>query len=246
MIRIRADLHIHSCLSPCASLELSPSRIVELAVRHGIKLIALTDHHSSLNCPTIARICAGIDNIRCLYGMEITTQEEAHVLALFDDTDAALEFGKAVFAALPVVKYDPDRQGDQVVVDENEIITGGVENYIGGDLATSYSLETLIPEIHSAGGLAIPSHIDRPYFSIMSQIGYLPEYDYDAIEVTKRYYNSSDKPDVLRKYPLITNSDAHAPEMIGTNFHELEFDCAVKEIGIDALRAAFQRRVVRT
>ena len=245
MIRIRADLHIHSCLSPCASLELSPSRIVELAVRNGIKLIALTDHHSALNCPTIKCICDGIDDIRCLYGMEITTQEEVHVLALFDNTDTALDFGKAIYAALPVLKYDPDKQGDQVVVDENEIIIGGVENYIGGDLATSFSLEALIPEIHSAGGLAVPSHIDRPYFSIMSQIGYMPEYDYNAIEVTKRYFNSADKPDVLNKYPLITNSDAHAPEMIGTNFHELEFDCALKDINLDALRAAFQRRVVR-
>jgi predicted metal-dependent phosphoesterase TrpH len=224
---------------------MSPSRIVELAVINGIKLIALTDHHSALNCPTIKRICDAREDIRCFYGMEITTQEEVHVLALFDDTYPALKFGELIQSALPILKNDPAKFGDQVVVDEHEIITGAVENYIGGDLATSFPLEKLIPEIHSAGGLTVPSHIDRPYFSIISQIGYLPEYDYDAIEVTKRFLNAEPKSDILKKYPLITNSDSHAPEMVGTNFHELEFDCTLREIGLDSLREAFLRRVIR-
>ncbi|OHD54599.1 MAG: hypothetical protein A2Y33_04320 [Spirochaetes bacterium GWF1_51_8] len=238
---VKADLHIHSCLSPCANLEMSPSRIVEEAVRAGLGLIAISDHHSCLNCTALDKICASRSDIRCLFGMEIATAEEIHVLSIFDNLSLALEFGKKVYASLPSLQNDPERYGDQVYVDENDVIVGEVENYIGGDIASSYSLEALIPAIHRAGGLAIPSHIDRPYFSILSQLGYIPLYDYDAIEVTPSA--KSIPVEVLNRYPVIYNSDSHVPETIGKTFHELEFDCGLKEIGIAELKKAFEKRI---
>ncbi|HNX58188.1 MAG TPA: PHP domain-containing protein, partial [Spirochaetota bacterium] len=63
---LRADLHIHSCLSPCGSLDMSPSRIVERAVESGLDVIALTDHNSALNCPALEEAARGYGRLRCL------------------------------------------------------------------------------------------------------------------------------------------------------------------------------------
>ena len=97
---MKFDLHIHSCLSPCASLEMSPSGIVERAVAAGMDGIALTDHQSARNTPAIAE-CAKRAGLKCLYGLEVCTAEEVHTLALFDTVAQALEMTEWVYAALP-------------------------------------------------------------------------------------------------------------------------------------------------
>lgn len=48
-----ADLHIHTCLSPCGSLEMSPSEIVRRSLAKGLDAIAITDHNTTLQCPEI-------------------------------------------------------------------------------------------------------------------------------------------------------------------------------------------------
>ena len=113
----KADLHIHSCLSPCASLEMSPSAIVEKAKSAGLDLIAITDHNSALNAPALRDVCVRTGGIHALFGMEVTTAEEIHCLALFDNPDKALELGKYIYSLLPEVKNKADKYGDQVYVD---------------------------------------------------------------------------------------------------------------------------------
>lgn len=44
-----ADLHIHTCLSPCGSLEMSPSEIVRRSLAKGLDAIAITDHNTPYN-----------------------------------------------------------------------------------------------------------------------------------------------------------------------------------------------------
>ena len=44
-----ADLHIHTCLSPCGSLEMSPSEIVRRSLAKGLDAIAITDHNTTHN-----------------------------------------------------------------------------------------------------------------------------------------------------------------------------------------------------
>ena len=84
-----ADLHNHSCLSPCGSLELSPRRLLEIAAAKGIRVLALTDHNSSLNCPAFAKLCPQFGVIP-IFGMEATASEEIHVLCLFTNLAAAM------------------------------------------------------------------------------------------------------------------------------------------------------------
>ena len=40
------DLHIHSCLSPCADNDMTPSNIAGMASLKGLDIIALTDHNT--------------------------------------------------------------------------------------------------------------------------------------------------------------------------------------------------------
>ena len=118
---MKFDLHIHSCLSPCASLEMSPAALVEAAVKAGMDGIALTDHQSAKNTPAIAE-CARRAGLKCLYGIEVQTAEEVHTVALFDTVEAALALTDWVYAALPRRKNDPDTFGDQPVVTWDEDI----------------------------------------------------------------------------------------------------------------------------
>ena len=69
---ILTDLHIHSCLSPCADDTMTPAAIVKAAKDAGLELIAITDHNSARNCPAVAAEAekAGIGFIP---GIEVTT-----------------------------------------------------------------------------------------------------------------------------------------------------------------------------
>ncbi len=70
--------------------------------------------------------------------------------------------------------------------------------------ALTASIDQIEAEAHRLGGLFIPAHIDRPSFSITSQLGFIPEDLYiDAVEVTGKIQ------ELL--YPAIRNSDAHHP-----------------------------------
>ncbi|MFA6508810.1 MAG: PHP domain-containing protein [Treponemataceae bacterium] len=213
---ILADLHNHSCLSPCGSLEMSPRLITSLARARGVSLLALTDHNSSLNCPAFAAACKA-EGILPLFGMEATVMEELHVLCLFGSLDAALAFSAEWYNLLPLIPNDPSRLGDQVYVDEEENIIGEVEKYLG--VAAEVYLDDLGPRVASYGGIVIPAHVDRPAFSMTSQLGFVVDGPWAALECV-RLPSSVD----TRGYPLTTSSDAHYPEHVGRRPFELDID----------------------
>lgn len=239
-----ADLHLHSCLSPCGSLESSPAVIATIAKERGLDLIALTDHNSSLNCPAFAENCrrAGISP---LFGMEATSSEEAHCLCLFSSLETALAFGKLIAERLIPVPNDPEQWGDQIVVNADEEIEAEESNLLIN--ATTVSVEELCNLVHEYGGLFIPAHVDRNAFSLMSQLGFVPPGNYDALEIYRETTNlrtvrlkpqiivagspewqkcqlppeagHTNRTDILLP-SLICNSDAHYPEDIGKRrFH---------------------------
>lgn len=213
---ILADLHNHSCLSPCGSLEMSPRLIASLARARGVDLIALTDHNSSLNCPAFAAACKA-EGLIPLFGMEATVQEELHVLCLFASLDAALAFSSRWYELLPFIPNDPAKLGDQVYVDEDENIVGEVEKFLG--VAAEVSLDDLGPLVSSFGGLLIPAHVDRPAFSMTSQLGFVVDGPWAALECV-RLPPSVD----TRGYPLTTSSDAHYPEHVARRPFSLDVD----------------------
>jgi PHP family Zn ribbon phosphoesterase len=236
---LRADFHLHSCLSPCGDLTMSPRTIASILARRGIRIAALTDHNSALNCPAFALACAAAGVVP-LFGIEAQTREECHVLCLFADTGSALELGEDLYARMPPVMNVPEKNGDQVWVNENDEIEGEVDKFLV--VSADISLEELSSRVVDAGGLVIPAHVDRPYFSLTSQLGFIPDGPWSALEVT-RMPASID----TRGYPLITSSDAHFPEHVGRRAFDLDIaDAPLLDAGgrvsMETIKAALSRR----
>ncbi|MBI9103790.1 MAG: PHP domain-containing protein [Spirochaetales bacterium] len=235
-MKVRADLHNHSCLSPCGDLFMSPKTLVEGALETGIKLIALSDHNSAMNLPAMDKVCQSA-GLPLIYGIEVTSLEEAHILCLFETLDIAMDMGELLYSLLPDIKNNPEKLGDQVWVDADENIEGEVEKYLGSGV--NLSLDDLIIEVHRRGGLFIPAHIDRPMFSIPSQLGFLPPMDYDALESTvippPAFIGK-----IPKNIPLIQNSDAHYPENIGQRSTVYEME----EPGFQGLKMALKAKLI--
>lgn len=228
-MKARIDFHIHSCLSPCASLEMSPRTIVARSHAAGVDCIALTDHSCTKNLPAFHDACAEA-GMNCLYGMEASTAEDVHVLCLFDNLNHALDFGDMIYSHLPHLLNVPERFGDQPVVTVDEEIIGSAEKLLIN--GTDISFFELIPMVLDAGGLCIPSHIDRPMCGAIAHLGFLPDLPYDAVEVV-----GAINPDIARRWPVVRFSDSHRPDQIARRFTEVETD----DFTVPALRAAFQR-----
>ena len=211
----RADLHIHSILSPCTEpVEMSPRAIVRRSVEAGLQVIAVCDHNSCENFPAL-RKAAQDAGLAALAGMEITTREEIHILGLFETEAHALEVQGVVYEHLPG-KNDEKTFGCQVVVNEHEEVVSFNEKLLIG--ATTLPLEAVVELIHSRGGLAVASHIDREAYSIISQLGFVPPgLALDALEVSP----ATGLDEARRRFPgldhlpFISSSDAHSLDGIG-------------------------------
>jgi len=203
---VPCDLHNHSCLSPCGSLEMSPALLARLAREHGLGLVALTDHNSALNTPAFA-VCARREGLAALYGIEACSAEEVHVLCLFDSPEAAMDFGGLILGFIQRFPYDASRLGDQAVVDEDDNVLELPDYYLGAALELGFA--ELCALASSRGGLVIPAHIDRPIYGALTQLGFLPDGPYAAVEAVRPL-----PPGVSGGYTVITGSDAHYPEHV--------------------------------
>jgi len=212
----RADLHIHTVLSPCGDLEMSPVKIIEAAVLKGLDIVGITDHNTTRHCPIIKKM-AKKHGIFILQGSEITTKEEVHCLAFFEEREDLTALQKFLDEHLPDIKNDPEKFGYQVQVDEDENIVHEEDKLLFG--ALNKSIEEVEEFVHERGGIFIPAHIDRKKNSVFSQLGFFPEnLKVDALEVSKRTSIEEFRkihPE-LSKYKMIRGSDAHYLEDIGT------------------------------
>jgi hypothetical protein len=208
----KADLHIHTCLSPCADLEMSPRGIAQRASEKKIDILGICDHNSAENVPALMEAARPF-RISVLAGMEVTSQEEVHILGLFDRLEAALKLQETVYARLPG-ENDEDAFGMQVVVNhEGEVLHFNKKLLIG---ASTLALEEVISLIHSLDGLAIASHVDREGFSLIGQLGFIPEgLKIDALEVSALMSHEEAQKKFDAHYPLTSFSDAHRLEEIG-------------------------------
>jgi len=229
----QADLHIHTCLSPCSELEMTPGAIVETCAARGLDLIAVCDHNSAENIFGV-RKAAG-NTLTVLAGMEITTAEEAHILALFDVPEQALKLQELVYDHLMEGENDEDLFGIQVVANEQDEVESIVKRLLIG--ATTLSVDVLLEQIHTIGGLAVASHVDRESYSLLGQLGFLPEnLALDAIEISAAMDASVfSEASGLTRWPQITTSDAHRLSDLGKATTRL----CLAEPSIEEIRKAF-------
>lgn len=236
MEQYQADLHIHSVLSPCGDLGMSPTQIIEEALRKKIDILGITDHNSTLHAELMVRL--GKENgILVLPGTEVNTKEEIHCLTFFENLELVKQFQKKLDNWLPDMDNKNLIFGEQVVVDENEHILYEEERLLIAALkADIHEIEKTVRHLN---GLFIPAHINRPYNSILSQLGFIPEdLNIDAIEISysediNSYLNQHPE---LTKYRAITNSDAHYLDDIGraTTFFKIE------ELSFSEIRKALE------
>lgn len=238
MRQYRVDLHIHTCLSPCGSLEMSPRLIVEKALSQGLDAIAITDHNSTLQCPEIQRVGEEAGLV-VFAGAEVTTREEAHCIALFETDEARAAFQRYLEAHLPPVPNDPERFGDQVFVNSRDEIIGEVPYLLLS--ALDQSVEKVSAEVRQSGGLFIAAHVERPSFSLISQLGFIdPALSLDAIEFNhpERYAKLLNNHAYLRNYVQYIASDAHYPDQIGSKYSYWQTD----SLSFDSLRKTIKRK----
>lgn len=210
----RCDLHIHTCLSPCADLDMYPRAIVNRAVAERLDMIAICDHNASENVRHVLKVAEGKPLV-VLSGMEVTSREEVHILALFDNPDDLERLQTLVYDHLPG-ENDEDAFGCQVIVNELDEVEGFNERLLIG--ATELTLTELIHSIRGLGGITIASHIDRESFSVISQLGFISDdTPFDALEVTRAMgiRGGRLKYPQLSSHAFVESSDAHVLDDIG-------------------------------
>jgi len=237
MRQLRADLHLHTCLSPCAELEMVPTAIVKQAKSIGLDAIAICDHNSAENVGAVLR-AGERENLAIIPGMEVTTREEVHILGLFGDEKQVMRLQERVYENL-AGENDPDVFGFQVVVDEFDNVVDCTPKLLIG--ATSFSLEETVRAIHDCGGLAIAAHIDRERFGLVGQLGFIPEgLPLDGVELSP--YAPFDSWGDL---PVVRSSDAHSLNDIGKTSTCFRIEqVTLSEIAM-AFRGEHGRMVVR-
>ena len=216
--QFRADLHLHTALSPCAADEMTPPAIVARALEAGLDMIAVSDHNSAGNVRAVQRAAADAGGRPAvLAGMEITSAEEVHVLGLFPDAAAAEQVAARLRALLSTAdEHYYSFFGRQPLLAAD----GGEAGSETATLAwaTPLDLSETVEAIHGAGGLAIAAHVDRKSFSVLSQLGFFPpEAEFDAVELSK---HAERRPEIVEQVeslglPVTRSSDSHFLEEIG-------------------------------
>jgi PHP family Zn ribbon phosphoesterase len=243
VVKLKYDLHIHSCLSPCGDDEMTPANAAGMAMLAGLQVVALSDHNTARNCPAFLRAAEQL-GLLAVPAMELTTAEEAHVLCLLPTLEAALELDRYVYARLPAIRNKPEIFGNQYIMDEEDQVLDEEERLL--ITATSIGVYDAAGLLRELGGIAIPAHIDRSSFSVLSNLGFVArDMGFEAVEITR----SADKAALaaehaeLRGVPYLTDSDAHRLDALPDAEFQLEVTEQTPAGVIEAIRlgAGLQR-----
>ncbi len=232
-MRAYYDLHIHSCLSPCADNDMTPNNIVNMAKLANLTMIALTDHNSTKNCKAAVEIGKKV-GVLVIPGMELCTIEEVHVVCLFPTIEKAETFEAALSQKRIRVRNRPEIFGDQIIMDELDREIGREEFLLVN--AINISIGEVTHLVKEYAGAAFPAHIDKGSYSVLSSLGEIPpEAEFKTVEVFRKQNVEKllKEHKKLSKMSILFNSDAHTLGQIG----EKEKSIFLDEISIEALLA---------
>lgn len=234
-MKLSYDLHLHSCLSPCGASEMTPGDMAGMCALAGLDVVALTDHNTAGNCVSFCRAAQSYGLV-ALSGMELCTQEEIHVVCLFETPEQAMVLSEYVRELLPPVPNRPELFGPQILMDEADGILGEETALLAG--AAAIGIDEAAELVSGMGGVAFPAHIDRPSFSLLGVLGlWDPTLGYSLAELS-RYCPS----DFLDSHPdltgvrLLTNSDAHDLDQIPDPAHYMNLPERTPRAVLDWLR----------
>lgn len=224
------DLHLHSCLSPCAEDDMTPWNMVGMAKIKGLDVIAITDHNTALNAEDA--MAAGREyGVAVVPGMEITSREEVHMLAYFDTLEDALRAGEEVYAHLPAISNQPALFGNQIIMHDGDNPSGTLEKLLIN--ATDLSVDEVCALVRSHNGIPLPAHINRGSNGMIGALGLMPFLpEYPVVEV----YKGVECPAYATKGRfLLHSSDAHRLEDIQEQVFELPVEPTSKAV-LDLIR----------
>ena len=217
----RAELHVHTVLSPCAGVEMIPPLIVDEALARGIQLLAITDHNASANAAAVMTAAQGT-TLKVLPGMELQTREEVHLLCLFDNLEQLAAWQAKVDALLPNLPNNIEFFGEQFVVDaQGEFIRREGRLLLN---SVDIELEHAAEQVTALGGLAIPAHVDRKANGLIEILGLIPP-GFGALEISRHTTPQAalQKFPQLKGHPLLQSGDVHLLDgFLGSTQFELE------------------------
>ncbi len=227
----RAELHIHTVLSPCADVEMIPPLIIQEALERGINLLGITDHNATANIQSVIKAAEGT-GIHVFPGMELQTSEDIHVLCLFDTLEQAQEMQTHVDAALPEIANRPDFFGEQFVVDETGDFIRREEKLLIS--STTISLQSACGIVKQLNGLLIPAHVNRKAFGLLPTLGFIPEElkDHRVMEISRHITpeNAVATYPSLKDRVLTQGGDVHRlNEYLGVNLFNIQMP-AISEL----------------
>lgn len=210
MHSILADFHIHTLLSPCAEIEMTPHHIVMRAAEFGIGAVAITDHNASANA--LAAVKAGERyGVKVFPGMEVECLEEAHIVVLFDTLKQLNAWQQLVDGKMNGLLNNAEKFGGQFVVDDDDNFIREEERLLLAPLKMTAA--EVVREVEGLGGMSIAAHIDRPSYSIVGQLGFIePDFGFAAAEISAAGWRASKQSKLQRVagyLPFVTDSDAH-------------------------------------
>lgn len=208
-LKLYYDMHIHSALSPCGDNDMTPNNIVNMSIIKGLDVISVTDHNSCGNVRAVMEVAG--DRLLVIPGMEIETSEEVHVVCYFREITDCEKMHKEVKKHMPKIKNDEKIFGEQLYMNSEDEVIGREENLLV--TATDLDIFEVFELAKKFNGVAIPAHIDRSSYSVLSNLGFIPpELEIPTVEITPK--NRQKYEDEYKKYNIISNSDAHYLEDI--------------------------------
>lgn len=238
MAKFYYDLHMHSCLSPCADDDMTPVAAAGMAALNGLSIAALTDHNSCGNLPAFFAACRAYGVVP-IAGIELETAEAVHLVCLFPTMEDATVFWHTVRKNYMMpFKNDVAVFGGQFYMNEDDEVTGTEEILL--ITSTTLSLEDGVRLAQAHGGFVFPAHIDRTSNGIIAILGDIPpEPGFTFAEFNDRENVAAyrEKYASVAQLSVLVNSDAHRLTDVNEaeNYIELDADPADEE----AVRRAF-------
>ncbi|MHC1747616.1 MAG: PHP domain-containing protein [Cellulosilyticaceae bacterium] len=231
-MKLAYDFHIHTAASPCGDAYMSPHNIVNMAKLNELDMIAITDHNTCVNCKAVMKV-GEASGVLVMPGMEIECMEEFHSIAVFPTLDAAYAVEEKLKAHMMPIKNKINIFGNQHILDENDEVVGEIETLLL--TAIQLPINEITDLVKAVGGIIYPAHIDRNSYSIISNLGQIPEdLKFECIEISKQA-SLLEYAKNYSKYKIICSSDAHYLQDLSLRENFLEIDYLTHHHIIEAL-----------